>query len=617
MLRLQRHHRDGEGSELTKRTAHGAPPDVIAAPRTDSLMGAKGWILALLLCLPALVPTIMPGWFEGHDDLHIYRLIELDLAVRDGQIPPRWLPDISAGYGNPHPIYYAPLFYAIAEIFHLAGLTVIPSLKAAIVVVMLVSGLGMFQYARQVWGTEAALVAAAAYTYAPYHILDLYVRKAFSELTVFAFLPFLLLALRNLRSRGSRWDIVAGALAMAAVMTSHTISTMLVPPLVGAYALFLHFRVRPAQGATRAAWLARCVVSLGTGAALAGFFIVPAFLERNLINLRIYTEAYVDYHKHFVYPQQLLWWPWGFGMSLDGLADKMSFRMGLLQIAGTALTVIRWRRLRSGPRAAAEHALFYLAMTVVAVFMMIPASSAVWGILPPLKFVQFPWRFLTLTTLSTAILCAAAFVAFVRARPGVAAMAIVALFPLSAAAGGMLAVNLRIPVDRVGFTENPYNQMVDRGPEAASSPETMDADFVRRHTLRWIDHLPPGVSFMGLDRTDLERPRVQVERGSARVSEVAARTWRTDFRVETETPALVRVNTYRFPGWTVRIDGAQVPIVEVPRQRKVIFFDVAPGRHEVQVVFERTPARRLGDFTTLAGLAMLACLGLWPAKPPA
>jgi hypothetical protein len=46
----------------------------------------------------------------------------------------------------------------------------------------------------------------------------------------------------------------------------------------------------------------------------------------------------------------------------------------------------------------------------------------------------------------------------------------------------------------------------------------------------------------------------------------------------------------------------------------VIFLDVAPGSHDVQVVFERTWPRKLGDGLTLAGLAALALVGLWPRK---
>ncbi len=582
-----------------------------------------GWLLALLVCLPSLVPTLAPGWFEGHDDLHIYRLIEYDLALGDGQVPPRWFPDISAGFGNPHPIYYAPLFYIVAEVFHLGGFDVIGSLKGAIVVFMLGAALGMYRLARPSFGVAAAVVASAAYTFVPYHLLDLYVRKAFSELTVFAVLPYLLLATRTMVLRGERWDAIALALSLAATCIAHTITTMMVPALVSAYALFL---IVGEKGHTLTARLGRLAMAAGAaviGAAIAGFFLVPAFLERDSINLRIYTEAYVQYQKHFVAPRQLIWWPWGFGMSLDGLADQMSFRMGLLQIAGVLLAALGLTRLKRRAAAARREVHFWLWVTGAAVFMMLSISEPVWRAIPALKFVQFPWRFLTLTSLSTSLLCGAALAAWgppaavgtsaaPRRRLWSWALALCALFAIASALGGSLGVNLRVPIERVGFEEKPYNNMIDRGPEAA--PEPHDGSFVRRHTLRWIDHLPPDVSFMERTPQDLERPRVEVVGGAARVTMQEERTQLWRFAVQADEPSRLRLNIYRFPGWVVRVDGAVVGVLEPAGEDRVIFIEVVPGSHEVVASFENTWPRRLGDRLTFAGIALVAIIGLWPRR---
>ena len=156
--------------------------------------------------------------------------------------------------------------------------------------------------------------------------------------------------------------------------------------------------------------------------------------------------------------------------------------------------------------------------------------------------------------------------------------------------------------------------MIDLGANAPSPPAPFDGAFVKDHTLRWIDHLPPDVSFMGLNQGDLNRPRIQVETGAAVVSNLSSRSWIVSLHVEAEGPVRMRANIYRFPGWTVRVDGATVPIVEQPRQRRVIFFDLPPGAHDVEIIFARTRERWLGDLSTLAGLAGLALLGLWPRR---
>ena len=136
---------------------------------------------------------------------------------------------------------------------------------------------------------------------------------------------------------------------------------------------------------------------------------------------------------------------------------------------------------------------------------------------------------------------------------GAAVVAIVCA--VASAATGMLDVNLRVPADRVGVQEKPYNQMVDKGPGAEK--EEFDGAFVRRHTLRWIDHLPPEVSFMGLTQADLDRPEVEVASGEAVISGLLVRSWKVAFHAEATGTARLRVNNYRFPGVPLFIQKAE------------------------------------------------------------
>ena len=100
----------------------------------------------------------------------------------------------------------------------------------------------------------------------------------------------------------------------------------------------------------------------------------------------------------------------------------------------------------------------------------------------------------------------------------------------------------------------------------------------------------------------------------ARVSDTEASSRVVRFRVDADAPSRMRINIYRFPGWTARVDGAPASLVELPRERRVIFFNVPAGRHEVSVAFERTSPRTLGDLMSLAGLAALGAVGLWPVS---
>ncbi|HKY32080.1 MAG TPA: hypothetical protein VJV23_06045 [Candidatus Polarisedimenticolia bacterium] len=586
-----------------------------------------GTLLAMLVSLPSLATLLQPGWFEGHDDLHIIRMIEYDRALRDGQIPPRWFPDVSAGLGNPHPLYYAPLFYMAAESLHLMGVPIIPALKGALVLFTLLAAAGMQRYARGVLGGPASVVAAAAYTYAPYHLLDLYVRKAFSEYTVFAMLPWMLLAFRRLRFVPGRDGVLLAGVCAAGALLSHTISAMLVPPLLGLYAVCLSRQPDAGGPRARAGWSLTWLPRAGAAAALAGslsaFFLLPAFLEREAVNLEIFTASYFQFHKHFVMPSQLLWSKWGFGMSYEGPADGLSFRIGSFGIAGIALAAAGLARLRASRRAASE-TVFHVGIAAAAAFMTLGISLPVWRAVPMLAFVQFPWRFLTLVTLAAGFLSGAAFqawaarplrVARLRIPPWVLAGTLAAAIAAAAAAAGMLQVNRWIPAHRVGFQEKPYLNMIDRG--EGSEPLVLDGSFVLRNTLRWLDHLPAGVGFTGLTPEHADLPKVQIVEGDARVRDVVVGTDRVRARVEAASAARVRVNVHRFPGWVARVNGEEAPLVSVTQPRQLLLFDVPPGSHAISADFERTAARTAGDLLTLAGLAAAAAAGLWPRRAPA
>ena len=139
----------------------------------------------------------------------------------------------------------------------------------------------------------------------------------------------------------------------------------------------------------RWSWLPRAGAALALGYALAGFFLVPAFLERNEINLKIYTEPT---------------WTTTSTLStaaIDLVAVGIRHEPGGVERSdvvpyGPVPDRRRDRRAGGRGRAAAPRAglaratLFYAGVTLLVVFMMMPASAFIWDALPPLKFVQFP-----------------------------------------------------------------------------------------------------------------------------------------------------------------------------------------------------------------------------------
>ena len=125
-----------------------------------------------------------------------------------------------------------------------------------------------------------------------------------------------------------------------------------------------------------------------------------------------------------------------------------------------------------------------------------------------------------------------------------------------------------------------------------------------RHGL--FDFLPRGVDLQRFPARPppYPRPVVTTDAPGAHIDNVQKSSNRVEFSaVVTGPPALVRVEVFRFPGWTVVVDEEVVPIADVDDPLARIHIHLPAGEHRVRVVFRDTAVRRVGNrLSVLAGL---------------
>jgi hypothetical protein len=77
-------------------------------------------ILALPVCA-ALLTSRLPA---GHDATeYLPRLVEFHQNIASGILLPRWASDLSHGTGQPPFLFNPPMFYYLAELWHLLDST--------------------------------------------------------------------------------------------------------------------------------------------------------------------------------------------------------------------------------------------------------------------------------------------------------------------------------------------------------------------------------------------------------------------------------------------------------------------------------------------------------------
>jgi uncharacterized membrane protein len=346
------------------------------------------WLVILVLALPTFSLMVRTGIFTMHDP-HIFRIKEFADCIADGNFPCRWAADSGKGYGEPLFNFYAQFPYWLTEIVHFTGLSLLDSAKVIYSLSLVLSGLTMFLLARKYWGITGGLVSAVLYLYAPYRAVDVWVRGALPEALAYILYPLLIYFLDAFFDKRQNKYLLGFALILALLVTTHNLSFAMFAPFLGLYWLFKCLKSR----SFGSFW---GLLSAGIMAfALSAYYLLPVIVENHLVTLSSTVTGYYDFHIHFTTLNELFISRfWGYGASL-WMKKFLSVSIGqlhwILPLLLVIISVFR-RKVRS------EFVIFCL-LGVGALFMTHGKSSLIWNLVPVMKYIQFPWRFLSVALL--------------------------------------------------------------------------------------------------------------------------------------------------------------------------------------------------------------------------
>jgi hypothetical protein len=546
----------------------------------------------------------------GHDTgAHLFRLVEVARGLSDGILYPRFLPDAYGGLGGPILNFNPVAPYYLPALLVLSGIGPIAALKIVAGLLMVAGGLAMRVLARPHAGRAGAAVAGLAYIFFPYRIADLYVRMAYSELAAMVVLPLAMASARRAVQSPAPRRLATAGLLMGALPMVHFPASVLGLPLVAFYALGTAKRGGHLRAAGR---LGICLVL----ALLAGAFSwLPALVEIEGTHYRESTGGLDNYSHHFVGATQFLSPRWGFGSSMPGAEDQMSFQIGWVHLLALA-ALLTGARLLVPLRPLAA---FSSVVVGGGTFLMLGSSRWIWDRLPVLQNVQFPWRILMLTGIATS-LCAGlaavlpAMLAGDRSRrgerrggggwagllPATGRGSARILRPDAMLARGRLASI--IPVVVMALVVGaclPYLQTR----KEKRSDEEFTPQAIRQRYFGELKFQPKEVATL---RFRPSGPRATLLAGG-RARILHESTHRFTVEVESPVPTSLRLHVFNSPGWKARMDGAEASLRSEPRTA-LILVDVPSGSHRVHLRYTHTPVRWAGWILSGTGLATVAGL---------
>jgi hypothetical protein len=590
-------------------------------------------LLLLVLSLGALFPLAMPGYFfDAHDGRHsVFFASMFDESIRSGAVWPRWAMHHNQGYGYPTFVVQAPLAFYVAEFFMLLGLGVTTAVKCAWAVGVLSGAWGMYALVRAWLAGDAlptrlaALCAVAAgllFTFAPYHLLDMYVRAALAETLSLAWFPWVFLAFDRLIVRGVTrgWQgrLALAALSLAGLLMTHVFALIAFTPLLVGFVLFrlwMVWRQAPDRRLAAAPLVRRTLLAGGAGLAallLAAIFLAPLLGEGGLLAQEVFTDETYAYARHWVYWGQFVSPFWGFGFSDDpaGANDGMGFQLGvmpaLLALVGLVL-LLRPYPAEESPADGAIHWLcwFFLGISVAILFLITPAAAPIWRAIPLIEVIQFPWRLLALTTFTLSALGGLVVWQLARAEwSGVASAA--------PAGDGVLVVGLLVCLAGFAYARPSGLQPVEPWREdgrAVMQFEQEHPDMLgyTRFVEERFTTSPLTEQYLAADFANEKLERLAILAGSGTVVRAYSLGHAFGGEVVMDSPGVVQVRVFQFPGWQVKLDGEPVAFRLSP-PHGLIELDVPVGRHQIDVWMGSTPLRSAG--LIVSGITLLGLFGL-------
>lgn len=524
------------------------------------------YALVALAGLAALAPAIVSGIPAGRDlPSHLRFAQPFYNAISAGILHPGWGADANGGFGDPGIRFYPPaLYYLLAATRAVSG-SWYAGILLGFIALSILGAIGTYFWARCFLPRNLAVVAGVLYAFVPYHINELYGASLLAEYAAASIAPFAFAFVVRV-CRGQRLRDIAGLAVTFALLVLTNLPVAIIGSLsLGFYAL-LNIERRTFRRA-----LAALVVAVVLGLAASAFYWNTLVAELSWLKNASLTRneelsVYFDYRRNFVFS------PFTLGNTNSWLSSMFTLATLAMAFAPLVMLFSAYRK-KLGRGLITVFALFGFSL-----FMATDLSRPLWAVIPKLKEVQFPWRWLVISSCALPLLVAASIPFWKEQMRGKFRWA------------GILALGgLLVALSYSGARMRDANYLprfeFEFGSKTSFGNDSLDY---------W---LPVWVS---------ERPKPMPSEVEARDRTVSINSWLPQSRAFTIGPGAeqeVRVRTFYYPHWVATGSGEKLKVR--PAYDGSLLISVPTAQTTVQLEFEEPRRTRIAVVVSLASWLLM------------
>jgi hypothetical protein len=552
--------------------------------RREALTRVQLFLLLLAPAIASVLPILIWGVPNGPDLASHLRFAQaFNESLSQGNFYPAWQHLSNGGYGDGSFRIYSPFIYYALSALKFFTADWMLSFKLLVVAMSAAGSFFAFYWLRGFASQSQALVGASLYCFVPFRINELYQSAMLSEFAGAAFFLVMLGVIERLakedtpRARLLRLQVLFG-LAFGCLIVTHVPLAMMAVLTLPLYAA-LRFEKK--------AWPRRFFALAGAGAmglGLSAFYWVNLIRELPLLKGATIRPGYrFDYNANFALS--------------TASQDQSAWYVNLIFLATSALIIpaalLLTRLFRSRDRNRSIPAILITVLFTLS--MATPVSAPVWKVIPRLSAMEFPWRWLSASSILVSGLAGVSLPLLwqqlqsanesdrVRSRQrfilAVGAVVIAIVFSSAYPIRNALFLN------RDSFATQLQSARTSTGLE------------------EW---LPRWTTLDGANRLAQDgAPQVSVPGRS-----VSIQTWGPELRrftIDAGDRSVAQIRTFFYPYWELRTAEGQV-LNTTPDADGVLLTNVPGGPQTIQMKFVRPPHQILGNILSLGGVAALAAM---------